>query len=345
MKGSVIALDHFRGREAAARMVDGRLEELLIALDDNRLPPETLCRGKLGRPVKGLGGAFVDLPDGQSGFLRQTNGLRPGMSLLVQVTGLAEGGKAVPLNTRLMFKSRYAIITPDAPGLNISRQIDDAGRSQKLSQLAQEAMAGADPSLGLILRSACDAAEDETVLADIVHMRSLAEAVLADTEGAPEILVDAPAPHHAAWRDWATPDSLDDSDGSFARHNVDEAIDQLLQPEVALPNGATMVIETTRALIAVDVNTGPDTSPAAGLKANIASVRDLPRQVRLRGIGGQIVIDFAPFLKKERQILEQSLRAAFRQDGRDVTLAGWTPLGNYELTRKRDRMPLRQVLQ
>ncbi|MFU8825849.1 MAG: ribonuclease G, partial [Yoonia sp.] len=78
MKGSVIALDHFRGREAAARMVDGRLEELLIALEDDRLPPETLCRGKLGRPVKGLGGAFVDLPGGQSGFLRQTNGLRPG---------------------------------------------------------------------------------------------------------------------------------------------------------------------------------------------------------------------------------------------------------------------------
>ena len=344
MKGSVIALDQFRGREAAARMVDGRLEEFLIALKDDRLTPETLCRGKLGRPVKGLGGAFVDLPGGQSGFLRQTNGLRPGMSLLVQVTGLAEAGKAVPLTTRLMFKSRYAIITPDAPGLNVSRQIDDTARAAELAEIAKSTMVGVDPTLGLILRSACDEADDAAIKADIIHMRELAEAVLADTAGVPEILVDAPSPHLAAWRDWPTPDSFDDNPGSFERHDIREAIDQLLQPRVALPKGASMVIETTRALIAVDVNTGGDTSPAAGLKANIACVRDLPRQLRLRGIGGQIVIDFAPFPKKERQILEQSLRAAFRSDGRDVSLAGWTPLGNFELTRKRDRMPLQQVL-
>ena len=344
MKGSVIALDHFQGREAAARMVDGRLEELLIALDDDMLAPETLCRGKLGRPVKGLGGAFVDLPNGQRGFLRQTNGLRPGMSLLVQVTGWAEPGKAVPIGTRLMFKSRYAIITPDAPGLNVSRQIDDAARNGELGVLAQDAMTGADPALGLILRSACDNADNGDILSDIAQMRDLAEAVLADTQGAPEILVDAPSPHLAAWRDWPEPDTLDDTAGSFARNDVTEAIELLLQPETGLPQGASMVIEPTRALIAVDVNTGPDTSPAAGLKANIACVRDLPRQLRLRGIGGQIVIDFAPFPKKERQTLEQSLRAAFRNDGRDVSLAGWTPLGNFELTRKRDRMPLKLVL-
>ncbi|ATX66426.1 ribonuclease E/G [Roseinatronobacter bogoriensis] len=344
MKGSVIALDQFQGREAAARMVDGRLVDLLIAADDDTLAPETLCRGKLGRPVKGLGGAFVDLPGGQSGFLRQTKGLRPGMSLLVQVTGWAESGKALPLGTRLMFKSRYAIITPDAPGLNVSRQIDDPARHAELSQLAQDAMSGADPALGLILRSACEGADDDDILADIAQMRDLAEAVLVDTEGAPEILVDAPSPHLAAWRDWPEPDTLDDTTGSFSRHDVTEAIELLLQPETGLPNGASMVIEPTRALIAVDVNTGPDTSPAAGLKANIACVRDLPRQLRLRGIGGQIVIDFAPFPKKERQILEQSLRAAFRNDGRDVSLAGWTPLGNFELTRKRDRMPLKLML-
>ncbi|PZX47371.1 Rne/Rng family ribonuclease [Roseinatronobacter thiooxidans] len=344
MKGSVIALDHFRGREAAARMVDGRLEELLIALEDDRLPPETLCRGKLGRPVKGLGGAFVDLPSGQSGFLRQTNGLRPGTALLVQVTGLPEAGKAVPLTTRLMFKSRYAIITPDAPGLNVSRQISDAARGAELADIAQRAMEGADAALGLILRSACENADDDVILADIDQMRRLAEAVLADQEGTPEILVDAPTPHLAAWRDWPDPDDLDDAAGSFDRHEVRDAIEHLLHPEVSLPNGASMVIEPTRALIAVDVNTGPDTSPAAGLKANIACVRDLPRQLRLRGIGGQIVIDFAPFAKKDRQVLEQSLRAAFRQDGRDVSLAGWTPLGNFELTRKRDRMSLQLVL-
>ena len=71
-----------------------------------------------------------------------------------------------------------------------------------------------------------------------------------------------------------------------------EAIEALLAPRIALTGGGHMMIEPTRALVAVDVNTGPDTSPAASLKANIAAARDLPRQLRLRGLGGQVVVDF-----------------------------------------------------
>ncbi len=344
MKGSVITLDSFRGREAAAMSVDGQLEDLLIALPDGLLPPETILRGKLGRPVKGLGGAFVDLPNGMSGFLRQTKGLRPGEPVLVQVTGLAEPGKAVPVGTRLMLKSRYAIVTPDAPGLNISRQIADEPTRTALEHLAAQGMEGSAPALGLILRSACEGAPPHSITEDIARMRALTEALLADRAGPPELLLDAPAPHIAAWRDWPAPDTLDDTPGSFERHGVIEAIEALLVAECPLPKGAHMVVEPTRALIAVDVNTGPDTSPAAGLKANIACVRDLPRQLRLRGLGGQVLIDFAPFPKKDRQILEQSMRAAFRREGRDTALAGWTTLGNFELTRKRDRVPLHEVL-
>ena len=105
-----------------------------------------------------------------------------------------------------------------------------------------------------------------------------------------------------------------------------------------------MMIEPTRALVAVDVNTGPDTSPAAALKINIAAARDLPRQLRLRGLGGQVVIDFAPMPKKDRAILDQVMRAAFKTDGAETNLAGWTGLGLYEMTRKRDRLPLGEVL-
>ena len=104
------------------------------------------------------------------------------------------------------------------------------------------------------------------------------------------------------------------------------------------------MIEPTRALVAVDVNTGPDTSPAASLKANIAAARDLPRQLRLRGLGGQVVVDFAPMPKKDRATLDQVLRAAFKGEGAETSLAGWTTLGLYELVRKRDRLPLAEVL-
>ena len=127
-------------------------------------------------------------------------------------------------------------------------------------------------------------------------------------------------------------------------HGIPEMIDAVLVPEVPLPGGGHMVIELTRALVAVDVNTGADTSMAAGLKANVAAARELPRQLRLRGLGGQVTVDFAPMPKKDRSALEQQLRAAFRGEAAETSLAGWTPLGNFELQRKRDRVPLMQVL-
>ena len=130
--------------------------------------------------------------------------------------------------------------------------------------------------------------------------------------------------------------------GGFAEHGVDEMVAALLQPRLDLVGGGHMMIEPTRALVAVDVNTGPDTSPAASLKVNIAAARDLPRQLRLRGLGGQVVVDFAPMSKKDRAILDQVIKAAFKGDG-EANLAGWTTLGLYELTRKRDRLPLADV--
>jgi Rne/Rng family ribonuclease len=106
-----------------------------------------------------------------------------------------------------------------------------------------------------------------------------------------------------------------------------------------------MLIEPTRALIAVDVNTGADSSPAAALKVNIAAARELPRQLRLRGLGGQVTVDFAPMPKRDRATLEQQLRVAFKGEAAETSLAGWTPLGNFELQRKRDRVALTQVLE
>ena len=123
-----------------------------------------------------------------------------------------------------------------------------------------------------------------------------------------------------------------------------EMLAALRTPKVDLPGGGNMLIEPTRALVAVDVNTGPDTSPAASLKVNIAAARDLPRQLRLRGLGGQIVVDFAPMPKKERAILDQVLRAAFKTEAAETNLAGWTTLGLFEMTRKRDRLPLIEIL-
>ena len=106
-----------------------------------------------------------------------------------------------------------------------------------------------------------------------------------------------------------------------------------------------MFVEPTRALVAVDVNTGGDTSPAAALKCNLAACRALPRALRLRGLGGQITVDFAPMSKAHRKQVEQSLRGSFRNDPIETSLVGWTPMGLFELQRKRERAPLARLLE
>ncbi len=335
MKGRVIVLDHLAGREAAAMMVDGRLDDLLIdSPDDPR--PGAIYRAIADRPLKGQGGMMVRLPDG-TGFLRQAKGLAPGQPLLVQVTGYSEPGKAVPVTTRLIFKSRFAIVTPGAEGINVSRQIRDEDARVRLLEIAHDTFEGPG---GLILRSAATEAGEEDLIEDIQAMADLAAAVLADAGGAdPEALTEGDGPHALAWRDWTAPAQIVTEPNGFHDHGVLDALDTLRHAYVAL-DGGHMFIEPTRALVAVDVNTGSDGSPAAGLKANLAAARSLPHALRLRGLGGQITVDFAPMSKAQRRQVESALRASLRSDPIETALVGWTPLGHYELQRKRERRPL-----
>ena len=339
MKGNQILLDHLGVREAAALMVDGRLSDLLVDGDAPR--PGTVYRAVTDRPVAGQGGIFLKTPDGQA-YLRGVKGIGAGEVVQVQVTGYAESGKAIPVTHKLLFKSRYAIVTPDAPGLNLSRSIRDDEVRDALLALAHDGMEGS--TMGLILRSAAAGAEAEAVSDDIAAMRELAEQVTGDKGTGPEVLTEGDGPHVLAWRDWVIAADVVTQAGCFESHGVMDEIDAARGANVALGGGASMYVEATRALIAVDVNTGADGSFAAGLKANMACARALPAALRVRGLGGQVTVDLAPMPKKERRSFEAALRAAFRGDDIDTVLAGWTPLGHYELQRKRARLPLSEVL-
>jgi Ribonuclease G/E len=340
MKGRRAVLDHLNGREAAALLVDGRLDDLLIEADGPRIG--AVFRATCDRGLKGQGGAILRLPEGQSAWLRNAQGLKAGDSLLVQVTGAAEGDKAIPVTDRILLKSRFAIATPAAPGTNVSRSIRDDEARARLIALGEEAMEGAPDTLGLVVRTAAVDASDEDVVEDARAMRELAERLMAAPDKGPERLWEGDGPHILAWRDWDVADVVT-APGSFAREGVLEGIDALRSAHVPLAEGS-MIVETTRALVAVDVNTGGDTSPAAALKANLAAARTLPRQLRLRGLGGQVVVDFANMPKGQRRQLEQSLRDAFRSDPVETSLVGWTAMGLFELSRKRERVPTAALL-
>lgn len=333
MKGREVLLGAVGTREAAALYVDGTLEDLLIDSDAPR--PGTIYRAKATRPVKGQGGMFFDTPDG-SAFMRGAQGLVPGDMHLVQVSGFAEPGKAIPVTGKLLFKSRYAIVTPDAPGMNISRAIKD-DEARGYIRAAAETEAAEESGYGVILRSACAEADGDDIADDVDAMVGLAAAVLSDAGAGLETLSEGDGPHALAWREWQA-DTARDAD-------LTEATEQALAVVTRLPGGVSMSVEGTRALVAVDIDTGGDTSPAAGLKANIAAARALPRALRVQGLGGQIVVDFAPMPKKDRKTLEQTLRSAFRADDVETALVGWTQMGLFELNRKRARARLSEILQ
>lgn len=339
MKGSQVILGTLQDREVAALMVDGRLEDFQIAPADDAPPaPGAIFRAITDRPLKGQGGMTLRLTDGQTALFRNAKGLKPGQVVLAQVTSFAEAGKAVPVTDRVIFKGRTVIVTPGARGLNVSRQIKDEDTREALLAALHSSDAP-ESGHGVILRSAAETAQADEIISEANTLIALADRVLSDTASEPELLVDAPSPHDLAWRDWPATAPVTEAATGLEDHGVLDALAELAEPRVSLGQGHAF-IEPTRALVAVDINTGGDFSPASGLKANLAAARALPRQLRLRGLGGQIVLDLAPMAKKDRKQFEQALRSAFKSDSIDTALVGWTPLGHFELQRKRERLPL-----
>lgn len=340
MKGDLVLFDSFRGRGAAVWLKDGRLHDVVADPMSGRPAPGEIYRARATRPMKGLGGAMLEGPDGPL-FLRRAGDLAPGRSVIVQVTGYPDRGKAPPVTRRLTLKGRFAIVTPEAPGLNISKAIRDEEKRVGLRELIAPFHDVDGP--GLILRSAAEKGAYDAIADEAMTLLDFARRIAGDVDGAPELLLDAPDAREIAWRDWPVESASEDGGGAFAHHDVETQIEEALLPSQPLPSGAGMTIETTRALVAIDIDTGGDTSPAAGLKATLAAARELPRLLRIKGLGGQIVIDPAPFPKKDRRMVERALTTAFRADSIETAILGWSPGGLIELQRKRERLALSEL--
>lgn len=250
--------------------------------------------------------------------------------------------------------------------IGANREPTEAERVRRMIEAHQDG--------GTILRSAAQGEPPERITADLdlgVAARLKAEDQLADPAVPLGVIAGPALPHEYALREWGERiDRIAVASRSFGsletderqrfspfqaridrmqedpldHHGIWEAIEQMRGPEVRLPTGGWMAIEPTRAMVTVDVNTGGEFSPAAGLTANIEAARELPRQLRLRGLGGQIIIDFAPLRKADCRRIEEVLKSAFRRDAVETTLACWTPLGNFELHRRRERPAITELL-
>ncbi len=336
-----IFLGYIDDRKVAALMIGQRLDDLLA--DSNAPLLGTIYHAVVDRPVRGHGGSFLKTPCG-SAFLRGQHALQAGTALPVQVSGYARDGKAIPVTSRIAIKGKFAILTPSTPGLNVSKQLPTDLRDE-LRAIAIEVMTGSD--FGLIVRTAAGTIDHDTLASEIAQLRVEAEQIFASSEpssSVPTVLRHGDDAWTVAQNEWAPATEVITIGSILDYDEVAEELEAASDYRVPLAGDAYMYLEATRAAITVDINTGANASLASGIKANLAAARALPANLRIRGFGGQIIIDLAPMRKQSRAEFEDALRAAFRTDKIDTMFAGWTPLGNFEIKRKDCRLRLADIL-
>lgn len=341
-----IYLDRIGSRRIAALVEDGDLEDLVVdPLSKALALPGAVFSAIAERPLKTLGGIIVKLGGGEKGFLRGGQGTAVGSSIVVEVTGYPDEGKLPPLTAKVKLKGRFAIATLGSRGINVSRSILSESARHGLKELASSNSAAAPGNTGFIMRTSSRSAPPDLVAQEVRELSEASRRICRCTES-PKLLVAAPTADEIALREWHDREATDiiDVDGSFEKDGIWELIQAHLASTVQLPGGGCMRIEETSAFVAVDVDTKADVSRQAGRNANLEAARRLPKELRLRGLGGQVVVDFAPMPKNDRRAVTDAVLSNLAHDKSLVDLAGWTPLGNLELRRKRLRQPLRAAL-
>ncbi|MDP6351030.1 MAG: Rne/Rng family ribonuclease [Alphaproteobacteria bacterium] len=304
--------------------------------------------------------------------------VQEGQALAVQVTKDPNSDKGARVTTRLTLPGRYLVYGPEHPGLSISRRIEDADERDRLTSLVE---GWADPG-GYILRTAAAGAEIHDLETDRAALRAEWAEIEAANAGltAPALLHGDLPPVLRSLRDRLTESvdrvAIDDRvvlgeahrycdqampgfSDRFALHSgpeplfdlydLESQIDEAMMPEVRLPSGGTLVIEEIQAMTVIDVNTarftGVSTHDDTVLRTNLEAAREIPWQLRLRNIGGIIVVDFIGMDSADHheQVLAE-LGAAAAGDPAPMWIGGVSHLGLVEMTRKRARASLGRAL-
>ncbi|GGB52959.1 ribonuclease G [Tistrella bauzanensis] len=303
-----------------------------------------------------------------------------GDQIMVQVTKDAVKGKGARLTANISLPGRHLVFTPFQGGVGVSRRIDSEVERERLHEIVQPLTDAGEG--GFIVRTAAEGASAAELEADAAYLRTLWADLEAGAargggprplhvdldpllrslrdqaqEGVAEMLIDEPVAYERALafarrfmphlvdriRLWDRPEGLFDSFG------VEDVIAEALQPRVRLPSGGFVVIDQTEALTAVDVNTGrfvgEADQEATVMHTNLEAAEVIAHQLRLRNLGGLIVVDFIDMERTEnRQKLYDAFRAALVADRASTTVLPMSELGLVQMTRKRGRESLSQVL-
>jgi len=297
-----------------------------------------------------------------------------GQTLLVQVIKDPLGTKGARLSTQISLAGRLLVHLPHDPHIGVSQRIESEQERQELRERVQNLMPTECPG-GFIVRTQAEDASDESLSADIKYLLhlwqniqtaaktaavpsllyqdlTLAQRLLRDIVSARthRILVDS-AEVASEMQQWAaiyTPNALakiqcyDGERALFDLANVEQELKRALSRKVDLKSGGYLIIDQTEALATIDVNTGgfvggrnfDDTI----FRNNLEAAHAIARQLRLRNLGGIIVIDFIDMHDEEhQQAVLAALKQALVQDRTRTTVSEFSPLGLVEMTRKRTR--------
>ena len=322
-------------------------------------------------------GVFDDLPGGQSQAISDL--LYDGQELLVQVTKEPIGKKGARITTNLSIASRFLVSLPGSTHIGISQKIEDEEERRRLSSIVDDFSVEEE---GFIIRTAAEGVQEEELGREIGYLRSRWRTLQEDAKkavGSTLIYEDLPLPLRVMrdiintetssilvddkqtleiigrFLDDFIPEKRDclrffDQEGLlFDRDQVDDQIEAALERNVPLKSGGYLIIDQTEAMTTIDVNTGAfvgrrdleDTIYRTNLEASTA----IPRQLRLRNLGGIIIIDFIDMIDEEhkRQVLRM-LEKGLMADRVKSTVTQISELGLVEMTRKRTYGSLLKML-
>ena len=325
-----------------------------------------------------------DFPSSQETHERSIQQLvTEGQSLLVQVIKDPVGSKGARLTAEVSLPARHLVLMPFATHVGISQRIDDEATREHLKTIAVEALKAQNLECGVIIRTAGDGQTTDDLEEDLVYLKRVWDNILKEqqTAKAPALLFEELPLTHRMIRDQIRRetdrvfiDSLETytklsqfaskfmpelshliqhyqgDRPIFDLYQIEDEIEKALSRQVELKSGAYLVVDQTEAMTTIDVNTGrfvgAHTLEQTVFRTNLEAAVAIGRQLRLRNLGGMVVIDFIDMDDDEhrRQVL-RTLERSLDEDPVKTRVIGFNDLGLVVLTRKRSRESLSDLLQ
>jgi len=366
-----VLVEHYVARESQTSLIGnvylGRVQNVLPSME-----AAFIDIGKGRNAVLYAGEVNWDSLGAKEGNQRKIEQvLKSGQSVLVQVTKDPIGHKGARLTSQVSLPGRFLVYVPDGTTSGISRKLPENERN-RLKTLLKEIV---PDTAGVIVRTAAEGASEDELTRDVERLTARWEDIEKKVESgnAPQLLYGEPDLTVKVVRDLFTEDFAklvisgsdawemvegyvshvapdlhdrlekhDDSErDAFADYRIDEQIAKGLDRKVWLPSGGSLVIDRTEAMTVVDVNTGKFTGAGGNLeetvtKNNLEAAEEIVRQLRLRDIGGIIVVDFIDMvLENNRDLVLRRLIECLGRDRTRHQVAEVTSLGLVQMTRKR----------